>query len=114
MTKPRTPRKLRNGIYTGTIASVKAGQNPNQLILTLSIDKKPPDIAPGMIKYNVYHTQLGKYTSIGAKNIHHACNKATKLFKGNFTGITSNDGFHYNKRYEFLSVAEFNRAIKET
>lgn len=61
------------------------------------------------IKYIVYHEPKKIYTTIGAKNIHHAFNKATKNFKGDYTGVIKQNHNGHTMCCRFVTVAEFNR-----
>lgn len=120
MTKPRIPRKNKNML-----------SNPNQIDLSIlreatlavldRIDKIQNEgenkDALTHNKFIVFNKQLKAYTTVIATNIHHAGNKATKLFKGHYTGIIEGDYETYaslRRGYTFLSVADFNLAIKET
>lgn len=73
---------------------------------------------PDFKKYIVYHRKLKVFTTIGARNIHHAFNKATKEFKGNYTGLMESDKESsidieqlIKKGWEFCNVALFNEVI---
>jgi hypothetical protein len=63
-------------------------------------------------KFIVYNKPLNIYTTIVARNIHHACNKATKDLHGNFTGLLIQHSAGSFLHYRFVSVAEFNRLNK--
>lgn len=66
-------------------------------------------IADGMHPFYVYHLPSRTFTTIGASNIHHACNKATKEFQGEWSGITrSQPGFNW----KFKDVKNFNQILK--
>lgn len=63
--------------------------------------------------FYIYHRESKHYTSIAAKNIHHASNKATKEIYPLWNGLT--DKIIYPKKlknWTFLSVAQFNEFLK--
>jgi len=58
--------------------------DPLRIVLTLErVDKDPEQHT----KFYVFHKPTRTYTALGAKNIHHATNKASKLYGGEWTGI---------------------------
>lgn len=59
--------------------------------------------------FYVYNTDHRLYTVIVADNIHHAGNKATKLFKDKYQSISIFPDT--SGAYNLLSVAEFNKAV---
>lgn len=72
----------------------------------------------GLQKYFVTYEPLQVYTTIGAKNVHHAFNKASKEFKGKYTHIWNHATWQRKDRtgfnaWEFLSVAEFSELLKK-
>lgn len=69
------------------------------------------EFLPNYQKFIVYHEPYRIYTTIAARNIHHAANKATKLFKGNFTGILLQNHPGHTMCCDFMSVAKFNAII---
>jgi hypothetical protein len=72
--------------------------------------EKPTDPEAGHEKFVVTCDKLTIYTTIGADNLHHASNKATKLFGPHWSQITQS---HYiAKEYLFLTVAKFTELIK--
>lgn len=112
----KTKRKpLPAGEYNTTITSIRNTGKPNEYAITFQIETEQ---AKGMKTYIVFQRQYRIYTTIGAKNIHHACNKATKTFKGNFDGIREKvivGSFHDNMSgWQFKSVAEFNKLLNES
>lgn len=77
----------------------------------LTADDKPEESGQ---KYYVTYEPLKAYTTIGAKNIHHAFNKATKEFKGKYTKLVKvrpND--RTPAEWEFLSVKEFGELLRK-
>lgn len=64
----------------------------------------------GGIKYYVVHQPTHTYTAIGARNIHHAYNKATKLYGGKWTSMGKEVP---DFRWEYLPVADFGALIAE-
>lgn len=77
--------------------------------LYLSLRLKDDEV--GAIRFYVYHAPSKTYTSIGARNIHHAANKVTKLFRGDWTGLTKIKPAH--EKWTFKTVKEFGQLIKE-
>jgi hypothetical protein len=65
----------------------------------------------GKKKFCVYLKKFVCYTSIGADNIHHASNKATKLFGPHWDNI-SEQVPSFESIWTFCDVAEFNKRIK--
>lgn len=64
----------------------------------------------GKKRFNVVLKKLVSYTSIGADNIHHACNKATKLWGPNWDFISENEPV--TPIWKFVDVKEFGKRIK--
>lgn len=62
--------------------------------------------------YFVACEKLGIYTSIGADNIHHASNKATKLFGAHWGFLRPHNNCHELMGYQHFPVAEFGGLIK--
>lgn len=60
-------------------------------------------------KFYIWHMPLSIYTTIGADNIHHACNKATKMFQGEWSGICEKKLLGY----EFKTIKDFNAIIRD-
>jgi hypothetical protein len=65
----------------------------------------------GASKFFVLCSRLSIYTSIGADNVHHASNKATKLFGTRWSSITKHDSGVPN-HYESFTVARFNELVR--
>lgn len=63
-------------------------------------------------KYYVTYEPLKAYTTIGATNIHHAFNKATKDFKGKYTKLIKVQPPRV-LGWEFLSVKEFGELLRK-
>lgn len=59
----------------------------------------------GMMKFCILHKDSRCYTIIGAKNIHHACNKATKLWKDGWNGVV--EGIPKKTNWKFVPVVDF-------
>jgi len=57
----------------------------------------------------LYHPSY-TYTALGASNIHHAANKASKLYKGKWTGLTSIQPIG---AWRYLDVKEFGKHLKQ-
>lgn len=64
------------------------------------------------IKYFVACEKLGIYTSIGAKNIHHASNKATKQLGNSWSFIRGERFAHILRDYQFVNVKQFGELTK--
>ena len=65
----------------------------------------------GAHRYCVYLRRFLCYTVIGAENIHHAANKATKLWGPHWSHLSyEQPGF--NSIQHFVSVKEFGKLIK--
>jgi hypothetical protein len=73
-------------------------------------ESKETNPEAGHMKFFVICHKLCIYTSIGADNIHHASNKATKLFGPNWSQITQDAGI--GKGYQFFGVTHFNDLLK--
>lgn len=87
----------------------------NALMIQKEIKKDlflEPPLEEGHRKYFVTYEPLCCYTTIGAENVHHAYNKATKLFKGKYTKLYRNFD-NRSPNWEFLSVAEFGELLKK-
>lgn len=64
-----------------------------------------------MLPFYVYHLPSRTFTTLGAENIHHACNKATKEFQGEWSGITrTRPGYNWS----FKDIKHFNEIIKRS
>lgn len=72
---------------------------------------KPSDPEEGTNRYCVYLKRFLCYTVIGAENIHHAANKASKLWGPHWTNI-SYEQPSFNSIMHFVSVKEFGKLIK--
>lgn len=74
------------------------------------------DPSAGVYSFMIFNSKLSIYTSIGADNIHHASNKATKLFGNCWTSLkvnTHNNVFEAGRMgYTCYSVAEFSELIR--
>lgn len=100
-------KKLEPGEYTTTISSLRQdSKNPLRLYLTLEI------IDPEMeqTRFFVFHSPSRAYTVLTAKNIHHAGNKAAKLYGGAFTGLTKEEPKSIH--WKFLPVKKFGEQIR--
>ncbi len=73
--------------------------------------KRSSEPEEGAKRFCVYLKRFVCYTVIGAENIHHASNKATKLWGPYWTNIGSiQPGF--NSMWTFVTVKEFGKLIK--
>lgn len=68
-------------------------------------------VSSGGIKYYVLHSKTKSYTAIGAKNVSHAFNKATKLFAGLWSSLQAKEPDQNS--WTYISVVEFGELIKE-
>jgi len=75
---------------------------------TKPVKEKSP--TEGHESYQVLCHKLCIYTVIGADNLHHASNKATKLFGPHWGQITQDEGM--GRGYHFVPVAKFNELLK--
>jgi hypothetical protein len=66
----------------------------------------------GANKYYVHHIRSCSYTVIGADNIHHAWNKATKLWGPYWDRVSFHEPGSLTK-FKFVTVKEFGALIKE-
>lgn len=73
-------------------------------------EKKPSIPEAGQFKFFVLCERVTLYTTIGADNVHHASNKATKLFGPNWSMVTVEP--YHCRGYEFISVAAFNKIVR--
>lgn len=115
-------KKLPNGMYEVTI---KGRKTPLIVRLDATIlgevvkekdtqqsktNSLPED---GHEKFFVCCSRLMIYTAIGAENIHHASNKATKLFGPKWTSLKrANNDHHFSMRlWEYLGVVAFKELL---
>lgn len=122
MKKPKvtpTPKQIKLPLLNGEflITMTRVGSDRFTIDSVKQLPKKKKGKVPslpteGAIKFFVACHRLGIYTSIGADNVHHAFNKATKLFGPHWSFIR--DEFHseHIQGYEFQTVAKFNELIK--
>lgn len=73
--------------------------------------EKKTDPSAGSNKYYVHLFRAASYTVIGADNIHHAWNKATKLW-GPYWDRVALLPPGSNKEVTFVSIKEFGKLIK--
>jgi len=88
--------------------------------ITVIVDKKGPKITSfkrpssipevGHIKFYIHCFKLSIYTTMGADNIHHASNKATKLWGPNWSKITLDQS--YGRSHQFCSVKQFSELLR--
>jgi len=104
MSNPKIP--ITAGDYEVRVTRIRAGSEPNSLIVTL----EQVDVELEATKFCIFHSQTKTYTVIGAKNIHHASNKAAKLWGAAWTGISRK--LPDKLSWKFLSVAKFGEMIK--
>jgi hypothetical protein len=64
----------------------------------------------GHIKYFILCERLSIYTSIGADNVHHASNKATKLFGPMWSQLTPEA--YLIRGYSYTSVKDFTLLVR--
>lgn len=128
VTKKKSSRKVKQvkpGIYNAMVEKVTDEGNGSVTVqfglfgkgfkVTERFTTKPekqtvPD--EGATKYLVGCHKLGIYTAIGADNVHHAANKATKLFGPHWSLLRNTFQSGAFENYEFYTVANFSAAIK--
>ena len=66
----------------------------------------------GHTRFFIANRKLGIYTSIGADNIHHASNKATKLFGQHWDFMRHEHNCSELRGYEHMCVAKFNELLR--
>lgn len=80
---------------TGTVRWAQTHKTPGHLTLSvqLPVRDKAKETIPtmGHTKFYIANHRLGIYTCIGADNVHHASNKATKLFGPNGWSFLRNE-----------------------
>lgn len=94
------------------ITHVEGTSVPNQLLITFGVDQTEVNKTPEErinSSFSVLYQPLKIYTVIVANNIHHAGNKASKLWKDNWTGITKGRPNYSNWKY--VSIAEFGEIV---
>lgn len=64
----------------------------------------------GAVKFTIHFKPLNIHTSIGADNVHHAMNKATKLWKDGWTNLDRMVG---RRSSDFVPVREYGKLVKE-
>lgn len=62
-----------------------------------------------LFKFYIFHAPSHTYTAIGAENIFHACNKATKLWKDKWSGVARI--CPTNPYWKFRSIKNFGALI---
>lgn len=74
---------------------------------------KQSDPDAGQLRFYIRCNKLGVYTSIGADNVHHASNKATKLFGPHWTSLQheNNHNLFSLRTMEFVPVVEFKKLL---
>lgn len=112
-------RKLPVGMYEVNIKGrktpliVQFHAVPLGHVVKLDRNKTPETIPEvGHLKYYIANMRLGIYTCIGADNVHHASNKATKLFgpdgwsflRNEYQTSPSLDGFEAKPYKEFKEL----------
>lgn len=111
-------KKLPNGMYEVMIKGrrtpliVQLQAIPVGYILYGKDEKKTKQTIPeeGSLRYYVTCDRFTIYTSMGADNVHHASNKATKLWGPHWSQLTTDA---YNLRgYSFVPVKEFGELLK--
>lgn len=97
------------GVHVVTISDIKQVENdPTKFMVTLEL----VDPEPEATKFCIFHKPTKTYTVLGATNIHHASNKATKLYGHEWTGI-SRDVPNNAVHWKFLGVKKFGELIKK-
>lgn len=124
--KPAKKKALKPGLYRAMITKVEDTGNGYidiQLKLegvgftyTENLRTKPtklaePDPHAGHHKFFVLCRKLGVYTSIGADNVHHASNKANKLFGPNWSSLCADS--YLVRGYEHASTIQFRELLSE-
>lgn len=126
MTKKKTIKKASPSIYNAMVKKVIDDGNgivTVQLELvgkgftfterhTLKTVAPESIIEAGHMKFFVACDRLGIYTSIGADNIHHASNKATKLFGPHWSFIRDYYHSHDLGSMQHYPVAQFNELLR--
>lgn len=89
-------------------------ENPEiAIILQQAIDAaQKPTCNPqeGHERYFVHCRKLCIYTSMGANNLHHASNKATKLWGPNWSNVTQDQGLF--KEHKFVVAKQFGLLLR--
>lgn len=116
-------KKLPNGMYEITI---KGRKTPlivrldatilGEVVKEKNIQQPKTNSLPeeGHEKFFVCCSRLMIYTAIGAENIHHASNKATKLFGPKWTSLkrTNHDYGFTMRLWDFVGVVSFKELLK--
>jgi len=93
-------------------AALRIGYQLKSIDMFIDMFEAESKIEPKLQKYYVTYEPLKCYTSIGAENVYHAYNKATKEFKGKWSRIVRHTNGQFVAGWEFLSVADFNALLK--
>jgi hypothetical protein len=97
-------KSLNGDIYKGVIKKTKSGKLTLSNVHKVGFRKESlPE--EGHIKYFVCCEKYFVYTAIGADNVHHASNKATKLFGPHWTHLTHNAGAIWE--YSYVKPTDF-------
>lgn len=99
--------KVPEGIHEATLVSIRSGGDPLTVVLTFELHK--PDERHE--KFYILHSQFKVYTMLAAKNIHHAGNKAAKLFGDNWDVLAKR--CPNSNSYKYLSMKDFKVQTKE-
>jgi hypothetical protein len=98
---------IKSGDYEVRVTRIREGNEPNSLIVTL----EQVEVDLEATKFCIFHAQTKTYTVIGAKNIHHAANKAAKLWGAAWTGISRK--LPDKLSWKFLAVRKFGEIVKQ-
>lgn len=114
-----TRKPLKSGEYAMQITSIKPSKIPNIYIMQMTISPVIKTIAKDLEKIDptelktffIMNSKLNIYTSIGAKNVYHASNKATQMFGSRWSSLCQ-----YNagvpRHYQHQTVADFGELIR--
>lgn len=106
--------EIPSGDYSVTLAKVDVNRATGVIQLEFAMhDDAAVELyaGSGIEKYWVFDTKTKSYTAMGARNIHHAANKATKLWQGRWDGITRKKLRDING-WQYKSVKEFGVIMK--
>lgn len=127
MAKTKTRKKgMKPGIYNAMIDGVVDHGDGTVTVKMTLIGKgfkyterlttvpKLSDPEAGHVRYYILCSKLNIFTAIGADNIHHASNKATKLFGPHWTSLMTdtNHNSFILREWTSCTVKEFNELIK--
>lgn len=112
MAKRRLSQKEKETIAKEILGDALTGMIFGESNLKLKGKKRTPSPSlpmEGHFKYFVKCERGGVYTSIGADNVHHASNKATKLFGPMWSQVTTEA--ELVRGYHFISHRDFSMLL---